>query len=375
MITRYPTLYHKGKTGAMVQWTVWTKGDTIFAEHGQVGGKLQVTPGIVCTGKNIGKSNEATPEEQAVQEAKAMWVYKLERKYSETPDAAQEEVFLPMLAKPFKDPKKPGVYNKHAEFPVDVQPKLDGARALAYWEDGHVVLGTRGGKIWTAPKHINRELEKYMPQEMVLDGELYIHGVLFEDISSWTKKVHEETPGLEYHVYDMPLNALGGNEIWSQRYQNLLAFFKKNTTNMVVHVKVIGQAKNAQEALDWETKCLEDGYEGCMLRNRDAKYLFGGIHCNELQKVKSSIDEEFKIVGFDHGVGKFAKAVVWICVTKEGKEFRCNPKTTQEKREEMFRNAKKYIGQWEKIRFQNYTEEGKPRFPRGLGIRDQKDMS
>ena len=80
----FPILYHKGKGGALVQWRIWTRGDTIFTEHGQVGGKLQLTPGIKCESKNVGRSNETTPEEQANSEAKAMWIFKVERKYSET---------------------------------------------------------------------------------------------------------------------------------------------------------------------------------------------------------------------------------------------------------------------------------------------------
>jgi DNA ligase-1 len=372
---KFPTLYHKGKSGATWQWKIWTEGDTIFTEHGQIGGALQRTPGIKCEAKNVGRANETSPKEQADREAKSMWTNKVERKYSETVEDAQEEVFLPMLAHPFKDPKKPGVFSKKAKYPLDIQPKLDGARAMAFWDGDRVVLGTRGGKEWEAPVHIIRELEEYLPKDMVLDGELYIHGVLFEDIASWTKKIYPETARLEYHVYDMPLDENGKNHPWETRYHNLAMFFAKNLnkTNMVKFVKVVGKAKNAQEVLDWEDKLVEQGYEGAMGRNANGLYLFGH-RSHDLLKVKSSMDDEFKIVGFTHGVGKFEKSVIWECVQEEGRPFEVVPKTTQEKREEYYRYAKQYVGQWCKVRYQNRTKENKPRFPRGIGIRDPRDM-
>src|SRR5271169_5286546 len=100
--TEFPILYHKGKGGSLVQWNIWVEGHTIFTKHGQVGGKLQITPGIICESKNVGRSNETTPSEQAFSEAKAMWTYKVERKYSETKEDAGKEVFFPMLAHDFK---------------------------------------------------------------------------------------------------------------------------------------------------------------------------------------------------------------------------------------------------------------------------------
>jgi DNA ligase-1 len=367
---KFPTLYHKGKGGALVQWDIWTLGNVITTRHGQVGGKLQTTPGIVCEGKNIGKSNETTPEEQAISEAKSMWTYKVERKYSETEEDAQEEVFLPMLAADFKKRKGKGV-----RYPVDVQPKLDGVRAMAYWEGDRVVLGTRGGKEWTAPTHIIEELERVLPREMVLDGELYIHGVDFESLTSWAKKKHQETIQLQYHVFDMPIDANGATLKWSYRKGMLNTFFFKNR-NKLVHLQQVltNQANSEKDVLVAEERFVASGYEGAIVRN-DVPYLFGH-RSNDLLKVKSSQDAEFKIVGFTHGKGSNVKAVKWICVTLDGVEFDVNPKCSMAKKEQLYREGKQHIGKWLKVVFQNYTSaERKPRFGRSVGFRDPRDMS
>lgn len=372
---KFPTLYHKGKNGAIHQWTIWTEGDKIITEHGHVGGAMQLSPRF-AEGKNIGRANETSAAEQAEREAQSMWTHKVERKYSETIDAAQEEVFLPMLAHSFKDPKKPGVYSKKAQFPADIQPKLDGVRCMAFWDGDSIYLGTRNGKEWTAPRHIARELEEYLPKEMVLDGELYIHGVDFESLSSWTKKVYKETAALEYHVFDMPIDENGNSDAaWFKRFADLKGFFERNANKMrmVKLVPILGTAKNAQEVLELEDKCVAEGYEGAMIRNLRGPYLFGH-RSHDLLKVKSSEDAEYKIVDFTNGVGKFERSVVWICETADHKQFRVVPKANQERREFYFANGKKYIGKYVKVRYQNLTKDGIPRFPRSVGFRDPKDM-
>jgi ATP-dependent DNA ligase len=371
--TAFPTLYHRGKGGSLVQWNIWVEDDTIFTEHGQVGGKLQTTPGIICESKNVGRSNETTPEEQAFSEAKAMWTFKIERKYSETMEDALEEVFLPMLADNFKkiSPKK----KASITYPVDVQPKLDGVRAMAFWDEDRVVLFTRGGKEWKAPQHIIKELESIMPREMVLDGELYIHGVDFESLTSWAKKIHPETADLEYHVFDMPISALGQRAPWKTRRDNLVYFFAvHHVAKKIVMVPIVSKVANEKEILALEEKFVEEGYEGAVVRESSGEYLFGH-RSSFLLKVKSSQDADYKIVDFTHGKGSHAEAVKWICKTPAGLTFEVNPKAPMKVKKQLYKDGKKHIGKWIKVQFQNYTVDNKPRFGRSLGFRDKIDMS
>ena len=55
------TLYHTSKTGAVVEWDIWTEGADIVTEYGQRDGKKQLAR-KTATGKNIGKTNETTPD-------------------------------------------------------------------------------------------------------------------------------------------------------------------------------------------------------------------------------------------------------------------------------------------------------------------------
>src|ERR1700721_2746793 len=118
---KFNKLYHKGING-MITWEVWSDGAQIFTQFGQVGGKLQTTPGKLCEAKNTGKSNATTAVQQAELEAKAMYEHKLKRSYAPTEALACVPRFKPMLAHKFQD-------HKHKiSYPVFVQPKLDGFR-------------------------------------------------------------------------------------------------------------------------------------------------------------------------------------------------------------------------------------------------------
>jgi DNA ligase-1 len=129
---KFPTLYATAATGKSKVWNIETrwldakKGHAlIHTEHGYEGGKMTVAQTEVTAGKNIGRSNETTPIQQANMEAESKWKKKQDQGYAEagaTAPAAKEEVLLPMLA---VDYNKRG---KSVVFPCFVQAKLDGVR-------------------------------------------------------------------------------------------------------------------------------------------------------------------------------------------------------------------------------------------------------
>ena len=370
-------LYHQGKTGAIIQWDIWTEGADICTEYGQIGGKMQ-TSRKTATPKNVGRANATTADEQAILEAKAMHKKRLDGKYSLTIEDAKKEVFLPMLAASF-DKRKDKV-----TYPVDVQPKLDGVRCLAYWDGDSVKLMSRGGKQWECCQHIIDELEQVLPKDWVLDGELYIHGSTFQEITKLVKKLRPESVNVEFHVYDVPRAEYEQTEIggstWGNRkislellddFYSSLQFFVDNCRS----VKVVRTdfAAYEEDVYELQSEYLEEGYEGAIVREYDGEYKFG-YRSNKLLKVKNFMDEEFEIVGFTTGVGRFDGCIVWICETEKGDDFKVVPQGTMEERKRLYDNAKKHIGRMLKVKFFELTDDGIPRFPVGLGIRLTEDM-
>ena len=95
-IKTFETLYNTTiGTGREKQWSVKVleAGEDHYivrASHGIRGGKLVVHDSEVTEGKNIGRSNETTPREQALLEAERDWTKKVKSGYA--PEKAAPEV-------------------------------------------------------------------------------------------------------------------------------------------------------------------------------------------------------------------------------------------------------------------------------------------
>ena len=81
-------LYKIDSLGKLREWTMVIDGDSFHAEKGLVGGKIVCDKPTTAIGKNEGKVNETTNEEQALLEAQARWDKKLKEGYARTPKEA-----------------------------------------------------------------------------------------------------------------------------------------------------------------------------------------------------------------------------------------------------------------------------------------------
>ncbi len=369
------TLYRKTKTGKIQTWRVWTIDNVVHTEYGQQDGKKQQASKII-EGKNLGKSNETTPSEQAIRKAKSMFEHRLDSKYSATVTEADEPVFLPQLAHDFDKAKA------KVKYPVGIQPKLDGVRCLAYWvetdEGDRIELLSRGGKEYAVP-HIAEEVSKIIPEGYVFDGELYIHGESLQNINKLVKKHREGPDGserLEYHVYD---GFWMGEEVipWEDRDSELndLVVHSVSGKELAGKVKYVesSNANSEDEVRLQLEEFIKNGYEGAIVRVLDAPYLLGH-RSSGLLKVKNFKDAEFEITGHYYGTGRAAEAVVWKCKQEEGLEFSVVPKGTIEQREKWGRTALSYYGKQLKVKFWNRTDDNIPQFPIGVCIRLEEDL-
>jgi DNA ligase-1 len=126
---------------------------------------------------------------------------------------------------------------------------------------------------------------------------------------------------------------------------------------------------NETQIHEAQRKFVEEGYEGAMVRNLLGTYAIGKRSAN-LQKVKTFLDGEYLIVGFTQGTGGETGCIIWECHTPAGQPFRVRPRGTQEDRKVLFQNGSDYIGKKLTVRYQELTDDGVPRFPVGITIRD-----
>lgn len=123
-MTELPTLYSRAKTGKISAWRIFVelKHDIphVTTHYGYVDGEIQTTAIPVVEGKNLGRSNQTTPIEQAFRDAKSKWDKKKLENYVEDINEVDNVALLPMLAHKFKDRKK------NLKWPVFGQAKFNG---------------------------------------------------------------------------------------------------------------------------------------------------------------------------------------------------------------------------------------------------------
>lgn len=258
-----------------------------------------------------------------------------------------------------------------AVLPCVVQPKLDGVRLmLELRNDGSVGrMRSRAGSDFS---HLRESLG--LPDRarceggVVLDGELYVHGLGFQNIVSAARtrgRGPRDTP-IEYHVYDAWIPSKPDAAL-AERLARVSACVRC-LGGQVREVASIG-AGSAAAVRNQLSVWLRRGYEGIMVRDPAAPYQ-PGKRSRALAKLKPFEDAEFVIVGYEEATGKDRGTVVYTCRTDDGSKFSVRPRGTLVQRARMLREASSVIGKKLTVRFQGRTDSGIPRFPVGIAVRD-----
>jgi DNA ligase-1 len=203
-----------------------------------------------------------------------------------------------------------------------------------------------------------------------LDGELYTNKIPFETLVGVLKrKTHSvEQRALlqkvEYHIYDI-YDWEKTTIPCEERLQGLSLF----SSCRYVRPVETRLAFSVDEVMSHFAGFIDQGYEGIMLRNTNGIYV-PNYRSHHLQKYKEFLEEEYPIVGFTSGVGKYVHCVIWICEYAPGKEFHVIPRGTIEQKREWYLHGNECIGKQLTVIFQQKMESGCPRFPIGKAIRD-----
>jgi ATP-dependent DNA ligase len=373
-------LYDKAKNGKIKQWSIETKGDKIITKHGYIDGKMAEKSKVIHKGKNIGKSNETTPEKQAELEARSKVKLQRRKGYTEKLNdliAGKVKVnYNPMLAKTYEPGK--GMLPKNCY----AQPKLDGIRCVAVKKDYCVRFWSRTGKEFLVLWDLARELNHVMDNDTIWDGELYYHGWSFERITRAVKKECPDSYKIQYHVYDIPkTNGVAGDQTKFSVRNCWLEFAHKATINDRLKFYTAVPVSDETLAIILHDEYVRNGYEGLILRDGDAPYLWKH-RGKELLKYKEFVDEEFRIIGYRSGSGVDEGTIIFKCHTG-GRRDKClqynangsgyfdvRPKGTVEHRRDMYAVGWRYVGKMLTVRYQERTLYDVPKFPVGITIRD-----
>lgn len=357
------TLYnnHNGRENVWhIQVVETDDGCMVRTAHGIKDGKMITHETLIDKGKNVGKKNETNAKEQAILEAKKEWDKKIKQGYCVV-NGTSTVAFKPMLALEFD--------KKDIKFPCYIQPKLDGIRCLIFKKET-IIFQSRQNKLFEPFIHLLPELELIFAKHpnIILDGELYCHGLGFETVTSMVRRAKVRHPDIEkinYVIYDC---------INKMKYDDRMKLLSPFMFNKVYFIETI-ESYNIQHIEDSHTHYTKNGYEGIMIRSNG---LYKQGRSKDLLKYKKFLDKEYEVVGHHEGTGTHAGTPIFICKTNVEEiidkskifTFGVTMNGPIDIRKEMLKHVNDYYGKMLTVKYQELSVDGIPRFPIGLAFRD-----
>ena len=411
----HETLFKRTKTGAIQYWKVLTSPDEhhgchIVKESGQLGTISPITHReFLNCGKNVGRSNETTPEEQAESQALSDWTKKHDEGYKTLKDLGiitpgEDHVFeigngegyfagygtleaalnneMPKFNSDSNGNPKPMLATcytkvKNITYPCYIQPKLDGVRCLMVVDtDANPLLGgpvkflSRSGKDYLTLGHISSDVITYLadqlehPIQFILDGELYNESISFQEIIQAVKKQCPNSLKLKFRAYDIV-----NNQLQKTRLAQVKELVKVIDSPHVVLTETY-IAHDLTEVKKCHDQWVNEGNEGAMIRLTNGSYS-QGQRSRELLKVKEFDETEYKFYGWD--LGQRLEDLLALCATENGSQFKAKMIGTREQKEALYiKYQGTNITSDMKLTVKHFglTTDGLPRFPIGKGIRD-----
>ena len=373
----FPVLYKKDSFGNILFWKICVDGAEVKTIYGLLDGAYQYTS-FYAEEKNVNKSNYRDPHTQAKKEAESKWTkQKKYNGYFETIYEAENYKNKKMPCGGIK-PMKAHKWQDHKhklEYPLYIQPKIDGMRCIAMHEGTKVKLFASSGRQILHMNHIKQELMFLMKIGEIWDGEIYLHGMplnrILGIVKSEVNPKNEETQKmLRYHVFDaIKIDQLESDDSFAIR---LLALRNRLTSIQKKYVAGV-QTWLVETPTEADEKFLNltiKGYEGIMYRAAHAPYEYKRSY--NIQKRKNFKEEEFPILGVEEGKGKaYGLAVNFICEAPNGETFSAPINGTEEYRIELLNNPKLWENKFATVRFLNYSEYGIPICLKAVAIRNQ----
>ena len=323
-----PWLYKLDANGSMRAWRVELETrESMDVRQGRYRTISGLVDGQhVTTGWVLAKANSLRDcLDQAVFEVDALYKRALKTDYHATEAEALKgpRHVEPMLCKSFDD-CKPKVFGNITDW--DMEPKLDGIRALLTAEGGF----SRTGERFLTLRLIQEALADlhYADPTLILDGEIYNHayhdrfnelsGLIRKGVNSKKPITAEDLaaiePILQYHIYDVPSH----DGTRAERRAFLESLDLDSPYLRLVESTTLTSREHSEATAE---RHLAEAYEGSVYKRRSAVYQRGRRPWDQLKR-KLFETAEFPIVRVEEGEGDWkGKAKRIVFRWDDGREF------------------------------------------------------
>jgi DNA ligase-1 len=276
-----------------------------------------------------------------------------------------------------------------------LEPKLDGVRVLAVVQGMNVSLFSRNGKEFANFPDIAKSILLHRSAfqrglgssgRFVLDGE--VTGESFQTLMKQAhRKSDAKTSNMVYNVFDIvPLDDFQRGYWNAQQYKrfdvlgsarNMLPVDKVSNLQIVSGLEVDLDTAEGHDIMHrYAEDCVNNGYEGIMIKSLDAPYVCK--RADYWMKWKPTISVDLEIVGFEEGTGRNAGRLgAIICEgVDDGRNIRVNVGSglSDSNRDEYWSARTDLLGHLVEIQAdavtQNQDGTYSLRFPRFLRFRD-----
>ena len=245
---------------------------------------------------------------------------------------------------------------------VAVEPKLDGIRCFALVRGSHATLYARSGKqITNFDDTIGAELATLV--DGCYDGE-----IMGKDFTALMQQAYRKDDvdlrDTYLALFDyLPIEEWDSKETvlgCSERYAALSARLKPGLKYLRLVPRTLTEPSYGPIKSLHDTY-VSQGYEGAMVKDVDAPYLFGRGY--EVMKLKAFHDADLRIEGFIEGTGKHEGKLGSVLVRFEGVEVQVGSGFSDELREQIWADQDAFLGRVIEVRYQEITPDGSLRFP------------
>jgi DNA ligase-1 len=267
-------------------------------------------------------------------------------------------------------------------YPVRVEAKLDGLRCVAVKHAGEVTLYTRNGTPLETLPRIKAAIEALDSDNFVLDGE--VMGADWNQSASvvMSAKSKKDDASMLYHAFDwVPFSDWQRQECsldYGTRQAHLAACLGDSPKKGVGPFRYVKAKVCAKESClrEFYAECLTEGYEGVMLKDLAAKYVWK--RSSAILKMKPVSTEEGVVVGWYEAGEKTKRAGSFggfKVLTPNGVITRVGGGYSDSLKSEINQSPDSWIGKIVECEHQPpFTPDGKMRFPVFCRFRDPSDV-